>query len=161
MDGRFRLRGLCDFDRAHLAALVDLWVESWRATFPSIDFEARRGWIVDHLTGLVERGAACRVAIVETGEAAGFVVIDPASGYLDQIVVGTAWWGRGIAEALLAEARRLSPARIELDVNQDNLRAVAFYRREGFEIVAEGVNARSGLTTYKLLWQGQAASHFA
>ena len=50
------------------------------------------------------------------------------------------------------EARRLSPAAITLDVNLDNARAVAFYRREGFVQIGEGANPRSGLKTLKLRW---------
>ena len=34
----------------------------------------------------------------------GFVTVDPNTGYLDQIVVATDQHGRGVADALLAEA---------------------------------------------------------
>lgn len=42
------------------------------------------------------------------GQVAGFVVIHPGTGYLDQIAVGPAFWGRGTAEALMAEAKAIS-----------------------------------------------------
>ncbi len=147
------LRGVRDFDDAFLPEMADLWVATWTATMPSIDFEARRDWLVDHLTAALARGEEIRVAVVETGEVAGFVLIDPATGWLDQIAVGPQQRGCGLAEALLAEARRISPDRIGLDVNADNARAVAFYRNQGFEVVAEGCNPRSGLPILKLEWR--------
>lgn len=149
-------RAILPLDPGHLPEVADLWVESWNKTLPAIDFETRRGWLVDHLSGLEASGSLIRIAVVETGAVAGFVAIDPATGYLDQIAVGPAWWGKGIAEALLDEARRVSPARIVLDVNEDNLRAVAFYMRNGFLPIGEGVNARSGLKTLKLEWRHAA-----
>ncbi|MBS7540199.1 GNAT family N-acetyltransferase [Ancylobacter lacus] len=88
---------------------------------------------------------------------AGFVVVSPATGYLDQLVVGPRWFGAGVAAALLAEARRLSPHRLELHVNQDNPRAVRFYEREGFVRTGEGTNPRSGLPIWRYEWQGEAA----
>lgn len=143
---------IVDHDPDLVPEMTDLWVESWVKTMPSIDFEARRGWFLDHVATLVASGSHLRLAVTADDAVAGFVAVDPATGYLDQIAVAPAHWGKGVAEALLTEARRLSPERIELDVNQDNLRAVAFYMRSGFRVIGEGVNARSGLTTLKLEW---------
>lgn len=154
---RRTLRAVLDFESGHLAEVVDLWVASWARTLPAIDFEARRPWLVDKLTELAATGTRIRVAVVETGEIAGFVTIDPGNGWLDQIAVHPDWWGAGIAEALLADARRLSPERVALDVNVDNPRAVAFYERQGFVTVGEGVNPRSGLATLKLEWHPPVA----
>lgn len=147
------LRGVFAMNDAFLAPLADLWVASWAKTLPQIDFEARRGWLLDHLDEAVAQGAQLRVAIVETGEVVGFVLIDPATGYLDQIAVHPDQWGAGIAEALIAAARRLSPERVVLDVNADNPRAVAFYQRLGFREIGRGTNPRSGLATLKLEWR--------
>ncbi|MDK9695134.1 MAG: GNAT family N-acetyltransferase [Siculibacillus sp.] len=159
---RRALRGtvtaMIDLASAHLPEVVDLWVESWRRTLPHIDFDARRGWLVDHLEEARAKGAVVRLAVVGTGEIAGFVLIDPASGYLDQIAVHPEFWGGGVAEVLLDEARRWSPQRIVLDVNADNPRAVAFYVRQGFGEIGRGVNPRSGLATLKLEWRAGETS---
>ena len=40
---------------------------------------------------------------------AGFVTIDPASGELDQLAVAASRWGSGVANLLLAEAKRPKP----------------------------------------------------
>ena len=143
---------IVDYAPVRLGELADLWVESWAKTLPAIDFEVRRPWFLDHIAGLATAGAAIRLAITPDGRATGFVTVDAATAYLDQICVGVAWWGGGVADTLLAEARRLSPVRLVLDVNKDNPRAVAFYERNGFRRIAEGINPRSGLGTLKLEW---------
>ncbi len=83
-------------------------------------------------------------------------MIDPATGWLDQIAVHPDQWGAGIAEALIGAAQRLSPTRVGLDVNADNPRAVAFYRRLGFVETGRGANPRSGLPTLMLEWRPRA-----
>lgn len=150
------LREIVDLTPWHLGPVADLWVASWAKTMPSIDFEARRAWFVDHLLEGLAQGVRIRCAHVETGDVAGFVMIDPATGWLDQIAVHPDAWGAGIAEALVADARRISPARVGLDVNADNARAVAFYEKQGFVRVGEGRNPRSGLPTLVLEWRPAA-----
>jgi putative acetyltransferase len=151
------LRAVLPWDDAFLPEIADLWVASWAKTMPTIDFEARRPWLLDHLAKALDAGQAIRVAVVETGDVVGFVLIDPATGWLDQIAVAPAQWGAGIAEALLRAAREISPERIGLDVNADNPRAVAFYGRQGFAEVGRGENPRSGLPTLKLEWRRDRA----
>ena len=74
----------------------------------------------------------------------GFVTVDPESLDLDQIVVATEAWGTGVASALLAEAKRVSPRGLDLHVNSDNSRAIRFYEKQGFTLCAEVMNWRSG-----------------
>ena len=147
------LRAIVPWTPAFFPEVVDLWVASWAKTMPAIDFEARRGWFVDHLIASTAKGAEIAVAVVETGEVVGFVMIEPASGWLDQIAVHPDQWGAGIAEALIAAAQRLSPSRVALDVNADNPRAVAFYAHQGFVETGRGQNPRSGLPTLMLEWR--------
>lgn len=137
----------------HRPAMAELWVESWARTLPEIDFAARRPWLEQHLDALAAGGARIRVALEGGGAVAGFVVIHPATGYLDQLAVATRFWGGGAAEALMAEARSLSPALVALDVNQDNPRAVRFYQKMGLAIVSEGENPMSGRRTFRMEWR--------
>ncbi|QTL04918.1 GNAT family N-acetyltransferase [Aquabacter sp. L1I39] len=146
------------YEPGQRAALADLWVASWAKTMPEIDFEARRPWFLGHFETLRQTGAEILVAVpAETGARgglpAGFVAIAPATGYLDQLAVAPAFWGKGAAEVLMAAARQVSPAGIALDVNQDNPRAVAFYRRLGFAIAAEGRNPLSGRAIWRMEWK--------
>lgn len=147
----FHLRDAVLADRP---AMGDLWVASWAKTLPEIDFEARRPWLSSHLDTLAAGGAAIRVACAgESGPVAGFMTIHPGTGYLDQIAVGPAFWGTGAAEALMEEAKRLSPARVALDVNQENPRAVRFYEKIGLAITGEGENPASGRKTFRMEWR--------
>jgi len=61
-------------------------------------------------------------------------------------------WGTGTAERLLAEARRLSPRGLDLQVNQDNRRAIRFYEKQGFAITGEDKNS-AGRLTYWMKWR--------
>ncbi|ACK52142.1 GCN5-related N-acetyltransferase [Methylocella silvestris BL2] len=140
-----RPRAPGDFD-----ALAALWIESWTEAMPAIDFSARRDWLRAHLDALEAAGGETICAFDRDGRALGFVTIDPRTGYLDQIAVAAQAKGSGVAGVLLDAARRASAAPLSLEVNQDNPRALSFYRREGFVTAAEGVNPMSGLKTWRL-----------
>jgi putative acetyltransferase len=143
------LRPYRDQDREPAIAL---WQRAWAAAMPEIDFAQRLSWWRTRWSEeLVPNNRV--VVAEEAGNLAGFVVIDPKSGWLDQIVVEPARWGSGIAEQLFEEAKRLSPSGINLDVNQSNARAVRFYERVGFKRTGEGVNALSGRPTFLYEWK--------
>jgi putative acetyltransferase len=131
---------------------VALWMLAWQTALPEIAFAKRlewwRGRWQDDLVPNNE------IVMAESGGAlAGFVVIDPKSGWLDQLSVDPAYWGKGVAAALTNEAKRISPSLVRLDVNQINHRAVRFYEREGFTRMGEGVNRHSGAATYLYEWK--------
>ena len=81
------------------------------------------------------------------------MTVDPATLYLDQIVVAPEAWGSRIAHALLAEAKRLSPSGLDLKVNADNARAIRFYEKQGFSVTGTDVNPRSGAPIRKMAWR--------
>jgi putative acetyltransferase len=141
-------------DARDMAALADLWVASWQEAMPDIDFAARRGWLADHIVGLEAQGFVTLCAAERAGSLAGFVTLDPTTGWVDQLAVAPSAKGGGAARLLLDEARRVSPRGLSLDVNVDNPRALRFYEREGFTKIGEGVNPRSGLATLRLLRHG-------
>jgi putative acetyltransferase len=135
-----------------LPALLDVWVESWQAAYPSINFLARRDWAHTRFAELQRAGA--RILVAETsGGLVGLVTVEPATGYIDQIVVATAVQRRGVASQLIAAARGVSPTVLELHVNQDNAPAVAFYQRQGFAIGGHDANPSSGAPTFRMLWR--------
>ncbi len=135
-----------------LAETLDMWVAAWQAAYPAIDFAARRDWTKDRIAKLERTGSRSLVALRDN-RIVGALVVNSETGYLDQLVVATADQGRGVADILLAEARRISPARLDLHVNQDNARAVRFYQKHGFVTVAEDVNPRSGAPVYRMRWE--------
>jgi putative acetyltransferase len=130
-------------------AAIALWLETWRVAYPSIDFDARLSWWRERWRN--ELVPVAQIVVAEQdGALTGFVTID-ASGYLDQLVVGPAQWGAKLGDALIDEAKRLSPLGITLKVNADNFRAIRFYERSGFVRNGEEVNA-SGRAVLMMAW---------
>jgi putative acetyltransferase len=137
---------------ADLDETLDVWVAAWQAAYPAIDFNARRGWTADRIAELERTGSRSLIALKDS-RVVGAMVVNPETGYLDQIVVATDCLGGGVSEQLLAEARRLSPGGLELHVNQDNARAIRFYEKHGFSKTGEDVNPRSGAPIYRMRWR--------
>ncbi len=144
---------LRDYEPRDLAAIETFWVAAWNATGFAIDFSARLPWLRAHLANLIAEGVEIVVGLDREGRPAGFVTIDPKTGHLDQLCVAPSLQGGGLARALLQDAKRRSPGRIELDVNQDNFRARRFYEREGFEVVGAGESEMSGLPVRRINWK--------
>ena len=133
-------------------AAIALWLRSWQKAYPQIDFAARLAWWRERWRNeLVPRA---KIVIAETeGVMEGFVTVEPDNGYLDQIVVAPEFWGSNVAAMLLDEAKRLAPAGIELLVNKDNARAIAFYEKHGFACIGDDVNPISGRSVDRMRWR--------
>ena len=96
---------------------------------------------------------AAIIVAEEAGALVGFVTID-RKGYLDQLVVSPDRWGSELGNALVDEAKRLSPDGITLLVNTDNARAIRFYARNGFAHAGGDVNPTSGRPVLRMEWKG-------
>ena len=149
MRGKIRLRPYesVDFDDS-----VALWMRAWQKALPEIAFAKRVEWWRHRWQHeLVPNNT---IVVAEIGnKPEGFIVIDPKTGWLDQLAVEPVLWGHGIADALIEEAKRLSPSGVRLDVNQANARAIRFYERSGFVRAGSGVNKNSGAATYLYEWK--------
>jgi putative acetyltransferase len=133
-------------------ASVALWLRTWQATYPEIDFATRLDWWRERWRG--ELLPAAEVVIAETNSGMiGFVTIDAATLYLDQLVVAPEHWGSGVGLALIAQAKRISPSGLDLDVNTDNVRAIAFYGKCGFAVTGEGKNPITGRPIHRMSWR--------
>ncbi len=144
----FQLRRYRDGDED---AAIALWQETWQQAYPSIDFAARVAWWRERWRNELVANAAIIVAEQE-GALVGFVTID-TKGYLDQLVVSPDRWGSNLANALVDEAKRLSPDGVTLLVNNDNARAIGFYERNGFVRAGEDVNPTSGRPVLRMAWK--------
>ncbi len=133
-------------------AAVTLWLRSWQAAYPQLDFIARLDWWRQRWRDELLRTADVVIA-EDAGIMIGFVTIDPQTLYLDQIVVAPEHWRSGIGAVLLEEARRISPRGLDLDVNVDNARAIAFYKKHGFTIAGPGKNPISGKPVHRMSWR--------
>jgi putative acetyltransferase len=133
-------------------AAIELWRRTWQQAYPRIDFTARLDWWRQRWRDELVPAATITVAEAD-GEMLGFVTVDPLTFDLDQIVVAPETWGMGVATALMAEAKRISPAGLDLHVNTDNTRAISFYEKHGFVISGEAINWRSGAPVHKMSWR--------
>ena len=133
-------------------ASVALWLRTWQEAYPELDFAERLDWWRERWRS--ELLPVADVVIAEAdGVMIGFVTVDPRTLYLDQIVVAPEHWRSAVGSALIAEAKRISPAGLDLDVNIDNVRAIGFYRRLGFLITGAGKNPVSGKPVHRMSWR--------
>ena len=137
-------------------AAIELWLRTWQATYPELDFAERLSWWRARWRN--ELLPAAQVVIAESQKAdtavvIGFVTVDPRTLYLDQIVVAPEHWGFGVGSALIAEAKRISPTGLDLDVNTDNARAIRFYAKEGFVVLGAGKNPITGRPIQRMSWR--------
>ena len=132
-------------------AAIELWRRTWQAAYPAIDFAERVAWWRERWRNELAPNASIVLADND-GELLGFVTVDHA-GYLDQLVVAPEQWGTGLAASLLAEAKHIAPAGLDLHVNQDNARAVRFYEKQGFIVAGTDKNTISGRPTFKMSWR--------
>jgi putative acetyltransferase len=148
MSTSFTLRPYRDEDED---AAIALWRETWSQAYPNIDFAARVPWWRERWRNELVPKAAIIVA-EEAATLVGFVTID-STAYLDQLAVAPGHWGSKLADALVDEAKRLSPDSITLLVNDDNARAIRFYERNGFVRAGADVNPTSGRPVLKMVWR--------
>jgi len=148
--------GLRPYETSDEDASIALWLRTWQATYPELDFAVRLDWWRRRWRSELLPAAA--VVVAESGGAmVGFVTVDPRTLYLDQIVVAPEHWGAGVGVALIAEAKRISPRGLDLDVNTDNARALGFYAKQGFVVTGAGSNPISGKPVHRLSWRPQTA----
>jgi len=133
-------------------ASVALWLRTWQAAYPDVDFAERIEWWRARWRN--ELLPAAQVVIAEAeGEMIGFITVDPRTLYLDQLVVAPEHWRSGLGARLVVEAKRLSPRGLDLDVNTDNARAIRFYEKCGFVITGAGKNPISGKPVHRMSWR--------
>ena len=58
-----------------LALLTDLWVASWQATMPGIDFSPRRDWFCIYLQDIERQGGMTLCAFDAEDTLAGFMLL--------------------------------------------------------------------------------------
>src|SRR5215475_7008590 len=146
-----------DTDKADENAAIELWRRTWQLAYPHINFDERVDWWRERWRE--ELVPAATITVAEAGgKMLGFVTVDPRTFDIDQTVVAPEAWGLGVAAALIAEAKRISPAGLDLHVNKDNARAIRFYEKQGFVVSGEALNWRSGAPVHKMSWRPLSTS---
>lgn len=131
--------------------LMLLWLRSTIAAHPFIDesywyesAEMVRETFLPQATTWV----ACEP---QSRKISGFIsVIEPQ--FIGALFVDRAAHGHGVAQQLMATAKS-AYLRLMLEVYQENHRAVAFYRKEGFSSTADTHHPGTGLPTWVMGWQ--------
>jgi putative acetyltransferase len=133
-------------------AAIALWLRTWQAAYPQIDFTERLEWWRTRWRDELAASAEIVIAALENA-IVGFVTVEPRTLYLDQLVVAPEHWGSGVGGALVEKAKHLSPSGLDLDINIDNARALRFYQKHGFSISGAGVNPISGRAVHRMSWR--------
>jgi putative acetyltransferase len=144
-----RLRPYTANDETETATL---WIATWQAVYPEIDFAAREAALRTRWRDEIVPPAYITLATI--GERiVGLITVDLGTGYVDQLAVAPDMWGAAVGVLLLDEAKRLSPTTLHLRVNQDNGRAIRFYEKHGLFKDGETLNQRLGKTQDIMRWR--------
>jgi ribosomal protein S18 acetylase RimI-like enzyme len=133
-------------------AIVRLWHRS--ASLPGVGSSPMPP--IDDLRQRLKANLAQGMSLVvaeHEGALAGFAALDSAQGELSELFVDPAMLGRGIGQALLADAKRKMPQGFALMTRASNGGARRFYAREGLVETHTGTHPRSGDPVVYLAWR--------
>ena len=127
------------FDARDLDPVVALWNETKRDTYDFLPAEQSRSLDDDRSFFCEHILPRCSLWVADAGrDVAGFLAL--AGSYVDRLYVLPALQRRGVGTALLAHAKALSPAGLELHTHQKNAKARAFYEKHAFEAIRFGTS---------------------
>lgn len=86
----------------------------------------------------------------DTKEIQGFVGL--SDNYIEGIFVCSENQSKGIGKQLLEFVKK-SKKELKLNVYEKNIRAVKFYKREGFKICNEDIDINTGEKEYLMIWK--------
>lgn len=121
--------------------LVDIWEQSVRASHDFLseqDILALRPVVRDQALPNLEVWVLCG----EASEPIGFMGLD--DNKLEALFIDPSRFRRGCGRFMLEHARKLKGA-LQVDVNEQNPRALAFYLANGFKVVGRSPTDAQGL----------------
>jgi putative acetyltransferase len=110
------------------ARVMEIWRRAVDATHDFLTAEDRRD--IEAEVAAFLPGAPLDLAVDETSYPVGFMLLD--DGHMEALFVDPDFRGSGIGRSLVEEAVRRYPG-LSTDVNEQNLQAIGFYERLGFE----------------------------
>lgn len=137
------------FEDKDLDQVMDIWLTGNLQAHPFVEESYWRGQ-ADRVRELM--GQAQLLVWEEAGQVAGFLGL--WGEHIEGIFVSPEHQGRGIGKALLQAAKERCPS-LTLNVYQNNPRAAAFYRREGFVAVERGTDPETGQLEWVMAWTRQ------
>ncbi|RKN62889.1 acetyltransferase [Paenibacillus ginsengarvi] len=121
--------------------LVEVWYRAVVATHTFLTVEDIRFY-----RGIVQQEALNQaevwIALDEAGEPAGFIGLDGAK--IEMLFVDPDHHGQGIGSGLIRYAESLKGGHLQVDVNEQNEGACAFYKRYGFTVTGRSELDGSG-----------------
>ncbi|MES4615072.1 MAG: N-acetyltransferase [Ewingella sp.] len=131
-------------------AIMLLWLKSTLAAHPFIEesywFESA-AMVREEFLPKAITWVSCDAA----GEIEGFISVLNKQ-FIGALFIKESLYGQGVAQQLMQQAKANFPLLL-LEVYQQNHRAVAFYRKEGFLVVNETTHPGTSLPTWVLRWQ--------
>ncbi len=136
-----------NFLREDLAKVMEIWLN---ANFQAHDFITHEYWISNY--NMVEKNLPKAEVYVYEDEnmIKGFVGVD--NGYIAGLFISSNQQSKGLGKELL-EAVKSKYKELKLRVYKNNVRAVYFYQREGFEIIEKRVDKNTGELEYLMIWR--------
>lgn len=132
------------------SAIMLLWLQSTLAAHPFIEasywFESAAMVREEFLPQAITWVSCDAVGNIE-----GFTSVLNKQ-FIGALFVKENRYGQGVAQQLMQHVKRHFPLLL-LEVYQQNHRAVAFYRKEGFLVVNDTIHPGTSLPTWVLRWQ--------
>lgn len=126
--------------------VADIWLDT---NIKSHDFIHAQYW-KSNFEFVKEALRHAEVYVYEhDGKIQGFIGLNDA--YIEGLFVSDEMQSQGIGKALLDYAKD-KRSELLLNVYQKNIRAISFYRREGFEIQHNGLDEVVGEREYAMEW---------
>lgn len=118
------------------AACATIFIATVTATFPNEPAEGRTA--AAYAASVV--GEEQWVARLD-GKIIGYISVYWPTNFIHSLYILPAFQGRGAGQALLETVRQCALGDLELKTDKGNLRAYAFYLRQGWRVVGEGMAA--------------------
>ena len=135
-----------NFTPADLEPVAEIWLTANCQAHPFIPASYWEDRLEEVKTALLQAEV---YVWEERGTPLGFVGLQ--GGYIAGIFVRPGEQSRGGGRLLLARARA-GREPLTLSVYRKNIRAAAFYRREGFSLLKEGIDPATGEAEETMIW---------
>jgi len=136
------------FKESDLTAVMQIWLDT---NIKTHSFIPKAYWTGNYF--IVEKVLPQAEIYVyeddDTNEIVGFIGL--AEHFVEGFFVREAAQSHGIGKQLLDYVKEVK-SDISLSVYQKNVRAVSFYRREGFAVQSENVDASTGEKEFIMVW---------
>lgn len=141
-----------DYRAADIDQVLTIWLS---ASIQAHDFVPEAFWVsqVEAMRDAYLPAAETRV-FEEAGQVSGFYCLVEAA--LAAIFVSPERQGRGIGSALIEDAKRLRES-LTLTVYRANRPSVEFYRKHGFVIHDDQLDANTGQPEWVMTWDGASS----